>query len=251
MVRFNGQTYYLCRLGFGLSCAPKIMTAILSKVLSIDSIIDSATDHYIDDIIVNESIVKVNEVVQHLNKHGLATKPPDGLHMARVLGLQLHKPRNKSQILWKRGNIINECSFPVSRRELFSVCGKLVGHYPIGNWLRVACSYVKRCSDGSKWTDHIGEKAELLLREVLERVEQCDPVHGIWNVSCNSLNGILWCDASSLALAAALEIDGDIVEGAAWLRKKEDSAHINVAELDAVLRGVNLALRWNVQVIHI
>ena len=37
---------------------------------------------------------------------------------------------------------------------------------------------------------------------------------------------------------------GVIVEDAAWLRKSDDTAHINVAELDAILRGVNLALKW-------
>jgi len=44
--------------------------------------------------------------------------------------------------------------------------------------------------------------------------------------------------------AVALEVDGDIVEDASWLRKKEDHLHINVAELEAVGRGVNLAIAW-------
>ena len=42
-----------------------------------------------------------------------------------------------------------------------------------------------------------------------------------------------------------LEIDGAIVEDAAWPRKKDDFNHINVAELEAVLKGINLALKWN------
>ena len=45
--------------------------------------------------------------------------------------------------------------------------------------------------------------------------------------------GTVWCDASSLATGVVLEIDGSVVEDAAWLRKKHDAAHINVAELDA------------------
>ena len=48
-----------------------------------------------------------------------------------------------------------------------------------------------------------------------------------------------------------LEIDNVEVEDAAWLRKKDDFGHINVAELDAVLKGVNLALKWGVQEIEI
>ena len=54
----------------------------------------------------------------------------------------------------------------------------------------------------------------------------------------------VWTDASSLGLGVALEVDGSIVEDASWLRKKSDYSHINVAELEAVARGVNLAIAW-------
>ena len=37
------------------------------------------------------------------------------------------------------------------------------------------------------------------------------------------------------------------VEDAAWLRKKDDFSRINVAELDAVLKGLNLALKWGIR----
>ena len=36
VVKYKGVPYALTRLGFGLSCAPRIMTAILGKVLSLD-----------------------------------------------------------------------------------------------------------------------------------------------------------------------------------------------------------------------
>ena len=35
-----------------------------------------------------------------------------------------------------------------------------------------------------------------------------------------------------------------MVEDCAWLRK--DSAHTNVAELEAAIKGLNLALKWRV-----
>ena len=35
-----------------------------------------------------------------------------------------------------------------------------------------------------------------------------------------------------------------MVKNALWLCKKDDGVHINVAELDAVIKGVNLALKW-------
>ena len=46
-------------------------------------------------------------------------------------------------------------------------------------------------------------------------------------------------------------MDGVVVEDAAWLRKKEDNTHINVAELEAVVKGVNLALKWNIRRLQI
>ena len=41
------------------------------------------------------------------------------------------------------------------------------------------------------------------------------------------------------------------MEDGAWLRKKNDNAHINLAELDAVLKGVNMELKWCVSGINI
>ena len=49
-IEHKGRRYQLTRLGFGLSSAPKIMSAILGKVLSLDTRILEATSHYIDDI---------------------------------------------------------------------------------------------------------------------------------------------------------------------------------------------------------
>ena len=36
------------------------------------------------------------------------------------------------------------------------------------------------------------------------------------------------------------------MEDAAWLRKTDNSAHINVAELEVIIRGINLAIKWEV-----
>ena len=52
----------MTRLGFSLSCAPRIMTSILGKVLSLDDRVRRATDHYIDDIVVQESIADAETV---------------------------------------------------------------------------------------------------------------------------------------------------------------------------------------------
>ena len=43
----------------------------------------------------------------------------------------------------------------------------------------------------------------------------------------------------------SVKIDGVMFEDAAWLRRKCDYNHINVAELEATVKDVNLALKWD------
>lgn len=71
-----------------------------------------------------------------------------------------------------------------------------------------------------------------------------DPPKGLWSVACTP-KIVLWTKVSQIAMGVALEVDGDIIEDAAWLRKKEDCSHLNMSELDAVIKGINLATRWN------
>ena len=246
-VQFKGKFYALTRLGFGLNCAPRIMSVILRKVLSLDARIESATDHYIDDIVVNESIVSVAEVSSHLARYGLRTKPAETFETSRVLGLQLYEDKGNG-LSWKRGNVIPKGldQNSLTKRELFSICGKLIGHYPVVGWLRVACSFIKRHSDGHAWEDDVGDLTRARLSQVLERLRKNDPVRGSWSV-VNNGSGNVWSDASSLAFGVVLEVGGKIVEDASWLRKKDDGSHINVAELEAVIKGLNIALKWSLR----
>ena len=48
-----------------------------------------------------------------------------------------------------------------------------------------------------------------------------------------------------------MEIGGLVEEDAIWLRKKNDYNHINVAEFDTVLKGINLAIKWGLREIEI
>ena len=66
-----------------------------------------------------------------------------------------------------------------------------------------------------------------MIQEVITDVKKGDPVKGEWHIE-----GVRkGCDASSLALEAILEIGGATAKDAAWLQKKNDNAHINVAKL--------------------
>ena len=58
-------------------------------------------------------------------------------------------------------------------------------------------------------------------------------------------------DASSVATGVALETNGTIIEDACWLRPVNDALHINLAELDAALKGINLALQWEATVLYV
>ena len=131
---------------------------------------------YIDDIIVDEDIVTVEKVEQHLLKYGLKCKQAEKLDKARVLGLQDFV--DDGTLKWKHGNIVPDSTDRVFRRELFSIYGTLVGHFPVVEWLRIVTSYLKRHCDVFKWGDWIGERVEKLLKDVLAEVGRCDPVGG-------------------------------------------------------------------------
>ena len=240
-VRYNGRLYVMTRMGFGLNVAPKIMSMILGKVLSLDERVEAGTDHYIDDIIVNEELVSVEEVRSHLERYGLDTKEPEPLCSARVLGLKVFENANHD-LCWKRDNESVDGTEVVSKRELFSICGRLIGHYPVGGWLRVACSYMKRHTSTGGWDEPIPNEVQGMLREVLARIEAEDPVQGKWAV-LNKDEGEIWCDASSIAVGVVVQVNGSTIEDGSWLRKG-DGHHINVAELESVIKGLNLGVKW-------
>ena len=48
-----------------------------------------------------------------------------------------------------------------------------------------------------------------------------------------------------------LEIGDKVVEDMAWLRKPTDATHINVAELDAVIKGINMAVKWGLTTVEV
>lgn len=46
-----------------------------------------------------------------------------------------------------------------------------------------------------------------------------------------------------LALGVIAEVDKEAIEDASWLRK-DDNNHINVAEFEAVIKGISVATKW-------
>ncbi len=244
-VRFRGRTYVMTRMGFGLSIGPKVMTAILRKVLSLDESIRATSDSYIDDIFLQGDRQYAERVRALLQQWGLQTKEPEPLNGARVLGLRVTANRD-GELTWMRdGPVPQPPPERCTRRELYSICGELVGHFPVAGWLRVACGFLKRRATGD-CDDFVDQNSRGMLAELVQRAHREDPARGVWPVNRGDPVR-LWCDASNIATGVVLEVNGKIVEDAAWLTKKNDTAHINVSELDAVISGVNLCLKWGIQ----
>lgn len=243
-IRWKGKVYLLTRLGFGLSCAPKILTAIVNKVLEQDQQVRAAVSGYIDDLFVDETRISSSLVKEHLSKWGLQAKEPEhlGVSNVRVLGMRVTK-----ELQWCRDHDVPDVeSNMMTRRQVHGVLGGWLGHFPVASWLRVACGYLQRCTakEAIGWDDAVSPETLRKLKDVATRIrEEGDPVWGAWPVDPYSPVTV-WADASSVAIGVALEIGGEVIEDAAWLRSEADAAHINRAELDAVVKGVNMALRW-------
>ena len=92
----------------------------------------------------------------------------------------------------------------------------------------------------------MGDDVAMCCAELQTRLEHDDPVTGVWFVPAGGdAEWRIWCDASSIATGVVAELNGKIIEDASWLRPVEDRKHINVAELDAVIKGLTLATEWH------
>ena len=250
-VWFRGQRYCLTRLGFGLNVAPQIMKTIVNAVLSQEKAIKDATSAYIDDVYVNEDIESASCVRDKLAHFGLECKSPERLQSgARVLGLDVCE--EEGTLRWRRGSEIPGIPDIITRRTVFSLCGKLVGHLPVCGWLRASVGVIKRRVNlvTAGWDDVTDDALlTLMVAETLERINKEDPARGKWCVDGEDVN--VWVDASALALGVSLEQRGNVFEDACWLRPMSDAQHINLAELDAVVKGINLALQWQLKKLHL
>ncbi|KAI0983140.1 hypothetical protein GJ496_005970 [Pomphorhynchus laevis] len=205
MVRFGGRQFCLTRLGFGFNVAPTIMKAVMEKVISLDH------------------NMSAKSVKLHLSKYGLESKDPHKIDDARVLGLKVYKMHGK--LYWKRDNKPLNSDVPTTKRHLFSFC-----------------CYLKRLCGDIGWDDPIPENVMKLIENLTVKFREHDPVQGKWRIEETSNSVSIWCDASSVAVGVVVELNGNVIEDASWLRKMDDDTHINLAELEAVIKGVNIAI---------
>ena len=109
-----------------------------------------------------------------------------------------------------------------------------MGHYPVVSWLRAACGFLQRCTAAKKigWDEPVSAEIRTKVGDIVKLLhEKGDPAKGRWLIDTNQ-PAVLWADASSQALGVVLEVGGTVVEDAAWLRKRDDTAHINTSELE-------------------
>lgn len=172
-----------------------------------------------------------------LEKYGLVSKPAATLVGSRVLGLRLSRVDGK--ILWAGDNKLETLSDIETNRDAFSLCGQSLE----ASWLRLECSFLKRQLSNQKWDDAVDQTSFYLLIDMIKSINGKDPVSGAWTAP-TCVEGVVRCDASSLAIGVCIEINDEIVEDASCLRKRNDSTQINLAELEALMKGINLALKW-------
>ncbi len=154
------------------------MSAIVNKVLGLNEQVKAGTDSYVDDIVVNCDLVSASQVEALLNKYGLECKPSVPLVGARVLGLRIFKDPSDADLKWKRDNQLDAPFEGMTKRQLFSFCGKLLGHFPVASWLRPACSYLKRRASDCGWDKIIQPEIYLLVDDLWKRMQASDPVGG-------------------------------------------------------------------------
>ena len=243
-VVWKGALYVMTRMGFGLSIAPKFMDIIV-RWLTQEFV---GVDNYIDDLLTPSAVT--SQVSEKLEKFGLPTKAPEPMSSSRALGLRLAEDA-AGQVCWSRREDV-DLALPelITKRAVFSWCGRLTSHIPVCGWLRPACSFLKRLASATeKWDVEVPEQVQQLCREVEAKLSgDGDPAHGIWHVRPSAdADAVVWCDASDLALDVVLEVGGHTVEDQAWLRPADDKRHINISELDAAIHGLSLAAQWGIQ----
>ena len=156
-------------------------------------------DNYDGDLMVTK--IQSPAVSQKLSDFGLPTKDPEPVSTSRVLELQLYKAGDgATRARWARCNA-EELSVPaeLTEKKEFSWCRKLVGLYPVCEWLRPFCSSLKRmtCLDSIDWDKPVSEDAALMCHELTEKLQECDPVTELWRADTSSaVEWRLWCDAS-------------------------------------------------------
>ena len=177
-----------------------------------------------------------------LAQFGLFCKYPEW-HENGTYVLGLHVYGEQGTLQWRHGTAVPEVTNVLTRRAVFSLCGRFVRHLPVCGWLHVVPSTIERRASivtkgwNNKTTDTL---LVCMVTETIVRVKNSNPTRGDWCVLEKEIN--VWVDASSLVIVVLLEKNGAVIEDVCWLQPMNDVSHINLEELNAVLKGINQVL---------
>lgn len=74
------------------------------------------------------------------------------------------------ELIFQNEDQILKMSDELSRRKLFARCEELVRHYPTGEWLQIACNYIKKRAVIIDW-DMIDEETVSIIKDIVEKLK--------------------------------------------------------------------------------
>lgn len=223
--------YCLTCLGFGLNMVPMKIEAIVEAILSQEDNVKEVISTYIDNIFVNDNVALTQQQ---------GSRAPEG----RNKGIRSWSQSGGGTLWWKWEKEVPDLFNTVMWQNVFFLSEKLVRHFPIYGWLRVASGFIKWqvnmifCNWDEELTD---APLKMMIQEkTIARMKQNDSIKGEWCATGNGLLGQheLPCDWSIAGKNCV------VFEDACWLHPDSGSQHINFTKLDAIIKCINLALQW-------
>ena len=120
------------------------------------------------------------------------------------------------KLQWCRGGELPMLPEVLTRRSIFSLCGKLMGHLPVCGLLCIATTLVRWCANSltAGWDDETQNPPLIqMLSDIIARMALKNP--GDWSMDGRDVT--VWIDASSLATGIVEESGKLLIEDARWL----------------------------------
>ena len=246
----NDVWYRATRLMFGVSIGQKILFLILQRLLK---------NRYIgfrDDLFL-PSGVSVKEVVETLESNSFTVKKgswrlediAEGDSDKSILGLRV--TRLGGELRWMR-KPIQDIEVRTAR-DLATMLGEAAAsHLPCLGPVRAEVSLLRSVlgrwigSDMTRWDADIPDDIALCWGKTHASLKQEESRSYQWKIP-DSGTYRLYCDASNILLGGMMRIKNDGVESGdifdfSVLNKNQ--VHINVAELEAALTGINILTEY-------
>lgn len=210
-------------------------------------VMQQATLSYIDNVFVDERLASADQVKKHLAKFGLACKTPKQFQ-DRAWVLRMHIQNDDAKLHWAWGwDILEYPTCYDMTDHLLGVQKTCWSFFHL--WLAPHGDSVHETlyQQGYNWLGWWNEQGP--SQEHASRVKKDNPMRGDgWVNECEFTVSV---DASFLATGVMLKADGSVNEDVCWLCPANNEQHINLEELNAVLKGVSMVLQCQAKVLHL